>query len=104
MLGAAALEVDPPKLPGLGSATLQNITASIQISPSLLGRAAGDLFHPLLIRMSGDPRHTDPAAFQMKEEQHIVGHQTPPAQYFHGEEVSAGQDIQIGRASCRERV
>jgi hypothetical protein len=54
---------------------VQNVTASIQISPGLLGRTAGDLFHPLLIRMSGDPRHTDPAAFQMKEEQHIVGHQ-----------------------------
>src|SRR5580704_12969984 len=37
---------------------VQNITASIQISPALLGRAAGDLFHPLLIRMSGDSRHT----------------------------------------------
>jgi hypothetical protein len=42
---------------------VQNITASIQISPVLVGRAAGDLFHPLLIRMSRDCHHTDPSAF-----------------------------------------
>jgi len=66
------------------STIVQNITASIQISPGLMGRAAGDLLHPLLIRMSGDSRHADPAAFQMKEEQYIVGRLAPPAQYFHG--------------------
>ena len=32
----------------------------------------------------------------MKEEQHIVGHPTPPAQYFRGEEVSAVKDILMG--------
>jgi hypothetical protein len=30
------------------------------------------LFHPLLIRMSGNARHGDAAAFQVKEEQHVV--------------------------------
>jgi hypothetical protein len=32
----------------------------------------------------------------MKEEQHIVDHQTPSAQYFRGGEVSTGQDILMG--------
>jgi len=55
----------------------------------------GDLLHPLLIRMSGDTRHADAAAFQMNEKQHIVSHQAPPTQHLHGEEVSAGQDVHV---------
>jgi len=64
-------------------------------SPNLLGSAACDLLHPLLIRMSGDTRHADAAAFQMNEKQHIVSHQAPPTQHFHAEEVCAGQDVPV---------
>jgi hypothetical protein len=37
----------------------------------LHGRVAGDLLHPSLIRMNGDPGDTHPAALDMDEEQHI---------------------------------
>jgi hypothetical protein len=31
----------------------------------------------------------------MNEEQHIVGHQTPPREYFDGEEVDPGENGQV---------
>jgi len=42
----------------------------MKIAPSLLGGAAADLLHPLLIYMSGDTRDADTAALQMNEKQH----------------------------------
>jgi hypothetical protein len=32
-------------------AIMQNVAAWMKVSPGLLGRATGDLFHPLLIRV-----------------------------------------------------
>jgi hypothetical protein len=75
---------------------MQNIAAWMKIDPSLLGGAAGDLLHPLLIRMSGDTGHADAAAFQVDEKQHIVSHQAPPTQHLHREEVCAGQNVHVG--------
>src|SRR5580700_9181458 len=74
---------------------MQNITASIQKPPGLLSSAASDLLHPLLIRMSGDTRHRDSAAFQMKEEQYIIGRQPPPGEHFHREEIGTRQHIHV---------
>jgi hypothetical protein len=34
---------------------VENVAAGIKIAPSFLGGAAGDLWHPLFIRMSGMP-------------------------------------------------
>jgi len=76
---------------------MQNLTAWMKVAPSLLGRAASDLVHPLLIRMSGDSRHADPTAFQVKEEQHVIGHQPSPGQHFHREEISSSQHVHVGR-------
>ena len=50
------------------------------------------LFHPLLIRMTGDSRYIYPPAFQMNEKQNVVGHQTSERQHFHREKVGRRQD------------
>jgi len=55
-------------------AIVQHISAGMKITPSLLRRAASDLFHPLLIRVPGDPGYVEASAFQMKEEQYIISH------------------------------
>jgi hypothetical protein len=66
-LHAARRQYRPKRRTEFRIAIVQNIAAGIKIAPSFLGRATGDLLHPLLIGMSGDPRHTDPSAFQMQE-------------------------------------
>ena len=43
--------------------------------------------------MSGQAGETDPARFQMNEEQHVIGGETSPGEHFHGEEVGACQDV-----------
>src|ERR1700685_2017356 len=65
----------PKRCAELRVAIMQNIAAWMKIAPSLLGGAAGDLLHPLLIRMSGDTGHGDAAAFQMNKKRHMVSHQ-----------------------------
>ena len=50
------------------------------------------LFHPLLIRMTGDSRYIYPPAFQMNEKQDVVGHQTSERQHFHREKDGRRQD------------
>jgi len=71
----------------------------MKITPGLLRSAASDLFHPLLIRMSGDSGYVDPSAFQMKEEQYIIGHQPAPTKHLHGEEIAPRQYVHM---SCEE--
>ena len=71
---------------------VENISASMA---ALLGRIAGDLLHPLFIRMSGNAGDAHPAAFQMQEEQHVVGNQSSPGEHFHGEEIGPSQHIHV---------
>ena len=89
-LHAARCQHGPKRGTEFRVAIVQNIAAGMKITPSLLGRTAGDLLHPLLIRMSGDSRHVDSAAFQMKKEQHALGHQPPPGEHLRSEEIGAG--------------
>ena len=46
--------------------------------------------------MSGHAGKTDAACFQLDEEQHVVGSETSPGEYFDGEEVGACQDGHVG--------
>jgi hypothetical protein len=61
-------------------AIMQNIRAWMKVAPGFLGRAAGDLFHPLLIRVLGYTGDGDTAALQMNEKQNVVGDESASAQ------------------------
>src|SRR5450755_5086036 len=83
----------PKRCAELRIAIVKNIAAWLKVAPRLLGRATGDLLHPLLIRMSGNTGHSDATAPQVNEEQNVVGNQSSPCEHFHGEEVSTRQNI-----------
>src|SRR5258706_6106886 len=80
--------------------TVEIIAARIMSPTPLVARSTGDLLHPLLIWLLRKPRHTDPAAFQMKEEQHIIGHQPPPGEHLHREEIGPSQHIHV----CGDKI
>src|ERR1700704_2820515 len=67
----------------------------MKIAPRLLCRAAANLLHPFLIWMSRNPGHAHTPAFQMKEEQHIVGHQAAPGEHLPREKTTARQYIHV---------
>ena len=46
--------------------------------------------------MSGQAGETDPARFQMDEEQDVVGGKTSPSEHFNREEVGTCQDGHVG--------
>jgi hypothetical protein len=69
---------------------MQNITTRMKIAPRLLRRATGNLLHPFLIWMPGDPGNTHAAAFEMQEEKHVVSHQPSPGEHFDCEKVTYG--------------
>ncbi|MCU1334621.1 MAG: Carbohydrate-selective porin OprB [Bryobacterales bacterium] len=71
----------------------------MKVTPTVLRRAAGDLLHPLLVGVSGDPGYSDAPAFQVEEEQHIIGNQPAPAKDRHREEVAPSQYVHM---SCEE--
>ena len=56
----------------------------------------GNLPHPRLVRVNGDAGDVDPAALQMDEKKHVVGHQPAQRQHLGGEEVSPSQQRQVG--------
>src|SRR5438034_10400163 len=68
----------------------------MKIAPRLLCRDPANLLHPFLIWMSRDPGYTHAPAFQMKEEQHVVGHQPTPSEHLHGKEITTRQYIHMG--------
>ena len=75
---------------------MQNVTAWMKVAPGFLGRAAGNLFHPLLIRVPGYAGDADAPALQMNEEQNVVGDESSQGEQFHGKEVSTRQNVFIG--------
>src|SRR5262245_47538865 len=75
---------------------MQHIAATTEITPRLLGRTTSDLFHPVLVRMFCDSCNVNPA-FQVQEEQHVVGHQSAPCEHFYSKEVGSCQDIHVRR-------
>ena len=60
---------------------MQEIATIPQDAVSLHGWVPGDLLHPRLVRMNGDPGDVHPAAIEMDEKQRVIGHQ--PAQRQH---------------------
>ena len=108
---AAAGQRFPERGTKLGVAIVQNIMAAMEVAPRLLRRAAANLLHPFLIWMSRDPGHAHAAAFQMQEEQHIVGRQPSPSEYLDCEEITtrrvhsvSGEKVLPYRACRRPQI
>ena len=74
---------------------MEQILAVFQETPCFQGHVPGDLFHPLLIRMSSHPRQADLATVQMNEEQYIVSDQSLESDNFKGEEIRSSENIQM---------
>lgn len=74
---------------------MQEISTIPQRAAIVRGRVPGDLLHPSLIRMNGDPGDVHSPALEMDEEQHVVGHQPAQRQHLGGEEVGSRQQRQV---------
>src|ERR1700716_1835769 len=66
---------------------MQEVATIPKRAAVLHGHVPRDLLHPRLIRVNGDPGDIYPAALEMDEEQHVVGHQPTQRQHLCGEEV-----------------
>jgi len=75
---------------------MKKVPLAAEAAGTVNGGVASHLQHPFGSGMSGQAGETDPARFQMNEEQHVVGGKTSPGEYFHGEEVGTGQDGHVG--------
>ena len=75
---------------------MQEIATVAQGGASLHGGIPGNLPHPRLVRVNGDAGDVDPAAPQMDEKKHVVGHQPAQRQHLRREEVSPSQQRQVG--------
>ncbi len=82
---------------------MQEIAAVPKGAASLHGHIPGHLLHPRLVRMNGDPGDVHPAALEMDEKQHVVGHQPAQREHLRREEVGARQQRQVGPNECRPR-
>ena len=74
---------------------MQYVPPLFQESPALAGRVARHLSHPSLIWVARNTGQADAAAFQMNEEQDVVGYQPTPTQDLHHQEVNPGQHGQM---------
>src|ERR1039458_2058319 len=75
---------------------MEKIALAMEETGTLVGRVAGHLEHPFGGGMSGQAGETDPARFQMDEEEDVVGGETSPSEHFDGEEVGTCQDGHVG--------
>src|SRR5579864_2248307 len=75
---------------------MQCVAPAVQMSPAFICRVASHLLHPGLVWMSRDPSHAHTPAFQMNEEQYIIGHQSAPGEHLDGKEVNASQNRHVG--------
>ena len=69
----------------------------IQVSGVFVHGIAAYLLHPFLVRMFRDPGNVHASAFQMEEEQHIVGYKPSPAEHLNREEIAPCQHVQMSR-------
>ena len=51
--------------------------------------------------MNRDPADVHPAALEMDEKQHVVGHQSAQREHLRGEEVRPDQQRQVDADECR---
>ena len=77
-------------------AVMKEIPLTTKKTGTLVRGITRHLQHPLGGGMFGQTRETDPARFQMNEEQDVVGGETSPSEHFHGEEVGASQNGHVG--------
>src|ERR1039458_4978169 len=70
---------------------MQQVPAVDQKTSIFHGHIARHLFHPLLIRTTGDSGQAYPPALQMNEKQHVVRNQPAERKHFHREEVGRHQ-------------
>ncbi len=82
---------------------MQEVATIPQRATIVHGRVPGDLLHPRLIGMNGDPGDIHPAALEMDEEQNVVGHQPAQRQHLGREEVSSRQQRQVSPNESRPR-
>ena len=87
--------IAPKGLAVLGVAIVQQITTVSQSAASLHGHVSGHLLHPPLVRVNGNAGDIHPAALEMDEKQHVVGHQPAQRQHLGGEEIGPGQQLQV---------
>src|SRR5437667_11636859 len=66
---------------------MQQIAAVPQYAASLHGHVPGHLLHPWLVGVNRDPGDVHPAALEMDEKQHVVGHQPAQREHLRGEVV-----------------
>jgi hypothetical protein len=78
-------------------AIMQKIATVSKGAPSLHGRVPGHLLHPLVVRRG----NVNPAALEMDEEEHIVGHRASPREDLHHEEVRARQQREVSSNEFR---
>ena len=75
---------------------MKKVPLATEESGSLVGGVASHLNHPFGGGMSGQASETDPARFQMDEEEDVVGGETSPGEHCDGEEVGTCQDGHVG--------
>src|SRR5436190_24288082 len=75
---------------------MQEIAAVAQRATPLHSYVAGDLLHPRLVRLNGDPGDVYAAALKTDEKQHVVGDQPAQREHLRGEEVRPRQQRQVG--------
>ena len=66
---------------------MKKIPLAEEETGTLIGGVASHLQHPFRSWMFGQTGESDPARFQMNEEQDVVGGETSPGEHFNGEEV-----------------
>ena len=75
---------------------MKKVPLAAEAAGTLIGGVASHLQHPFGSGMSGQAGETDPARFQMNEEQDAVSGETSPGEHFNGEEVGTCQDRHMG--------
>jgi hypothetical protein len=75
---------------------MKNVPLATEEPGTLIGGVARHLKHPFGSGMFGQTGETDPARFQMNEEQDVVGGETSPGKHFNSEEVGTCQDGHVG--------
>src|ERR1700689_4817831 len=75
---------------------VQQISTTLEKSPTFPGHLASHLFHPGGIGVLGDSRNRNTTRVQMDEEQNVVPHQPAPRQHLGREEVGTRQNAHMG--------
>src|SRR5262245_39999851 len=75
---------------------MQQVTTLAEPARRVVDSVARHLRHPGFGGMAGDAGESDASAFQIKEEQDVIGRESTPGQHFDSEEVAAGKYGHVG--------